>query len=58
MDFLNNMVSSIIKFPDTLEEKTKVSEQFENVREKLSCKYVSSISLCQILSSNFTLIFF
>lgn len=34
MDFLNNLAGSIIKFPTTVEEKTKISKQFENVNKK------------------------
>lgn len=34
MDFLNNLAGSIIKFPDTIEEKTEIVKQFENVSNK------------------------
>ncbi|XP_032675599.1 putative nuclease HARBI1 [Odontomachus brunneus] len=31
MDFLNSIAGSIIKFPETIEEKTEISRQFENI---------------------------
>jgi len=29
-----NLAGSIIKFPETMEEKTKISKQFENVNKR------------------------
>lgn len=34
MDFLNDIACSVIKFPATLEEKTKVSRQFQEISKK------------------------
>lgn len=34
IDFLNNLAGSIIKFPETVEEKAEISKQFENVNKK------------------------
>jgi len=34
MDFLCNLAKSIIKFPETIEEKTEISKQFENVNKR------------------------
>jgi len=31
MNFLYNLAGSIIKFSETIEEKTEISKQFENV---------------------------
>ncbi|CAL1685198.1 unnamed protein product [Lasius platythorax] len=31
MDFLNNLAGSVIKFPETIEEKTEISKRFENI---------------------------
>lgn len=33
MDFLNNLAKSIITFPETIEKKTEISRQFQNVNK-------------------------
>lgn len=45
MDFLNDIARSLIKFPETLEEKTKVSREFKKVSKKANYiiyKYILS----------------
>lgn len=49
MDFLNNLAGSVIKFPETIEEKTEISKQFENVNEK----HFYKLYIKCILSKNF-----
>lgn len=39
MDFLNNIAASLIKFPQTFEEKTEIARQFENVSSKTNNMY-------------------
>jgi len=34
MNFLCNLAKSVIKFPETIEEKTENSKQFENVNKR------------------------
>lgn len=44
MDFLNNLAGSVIKFPETVEEKTEISTQFENVNKtNIFLNYILSI---------------
>lgn len=34
MDFLNNLSKSVIRFPETNEEKIEISKQFEKVNKE------------------------
>lgn len=34
MDFLYNLAGFVIKFPETIEEKTEISKQFKNISKK------------------------
>lgn len=50
MNFLNDIAKSIIQFPETLEEKTKVSREFQNVN---NINYIIYIHVLNTFSSDY-----